>query len=353
MPDIATNGTATIRLDAVVQDDAPAGPITNRALISAPGVLKVSRAATNTITASPVLDNTSTSKTVSPSGTVERGRDLRYTVSVRHTGNTTATGVTVQDPIPEGVTYLPNTLTVDGIDQNADEWPATIAMPDIAPNFTKSITFTVRVNPTTEGGKITNTATIMGNGIPPFTRSVTNSVSAFRVVTPPPPPPPTCKKRDATQVGIAFADIIIGTNGPDVIVGLGGDDIILGLGGNDVICSGPGDDLIRGGTGADKLYGEAGDDALLGGPGRDLLVGAAGEDLLRGGDGIDNLRGGGGDDGLFGGPGNDKLLGGGGNDVLVGRDGDDLVNCGAGNKDFGSGGAGADTIKANCETKLN
>lgn len=93
-----------------------------------------------------------------------------------------------------------------------------------------------------------------------------------------------------------------------------------------------------GGTGDDTLLGGVGTDTLLGGDGNDYLNGRNGNDLIEGGNGNDLLYGSGGNDQLYGQAGADRLDGGAGNDHLDG--GVDGV------KDTLTGGAGADTFRA-------
>ncbi len=79
-----------------------------------------------------------------------------------------------------------------------------------------------------------------------------------------------CNGFEATIVGTAGDDVLVGTPNRDVIFGGGGDDIIRAGRGNDIICGGNGDDKLRGGGGNDWLDGEEGYDVLVGGSGADV-----------------------------------------------------------------------------------
>lgn len=144
----------------------------------------------------------------------------------------------------------------------------------------------------------------------------------------------TCLGIEATILGSAGADILVGGPGPDVIVTGGGNDQVSGLAGDDLICTGPGDDTVFGGPGNDRLIGGRGDDLLNGQQGNDLLVGGPGADLLEGGAGDDRLSGETDPDRLLGGPGDDTLLGGSEDDTLEGGGGRDAL----------AGGPGADRL---------
>lgn len=112
---------------------------------------------------------------------------------------------------------------------------------------------------------------------------------------PPGVTPPTCNGLQATCVGTAGDDLLLGTEFPDVIVALAGNDVIHGDDGNDTICAGPGNDSILGARGKDTILGEEGDDFLFGAPEDDDLRGGPGYDVLWGGPGQDKLAGGEGD----------------------------------------------------------
>jgi cyclophilin family peptidyl-prolyl cis-trans isomerase len=115
--------------------------------------------------------------------------------------------------------------------------------------------------------------------------------------------------------------------------------IINGGDGNDAITLGPG--MVAGAS----VQGGPGDDSITGGPGNDTLGGGQGNDSIQGGPGDDSAKGGAGDDTLLGGKGNDTLFGGPGNDLMHGGLGDDYLNGGAGT-DYMSGGAGNNTFYA-------
>ena len=148
---------------------------------------------------------------------------------------------------------------------------------------------------------------------------------------------------NATIVGTAGDDYLLGTEGPDVIFGLAGNDIILGKGGDDVLCGGDGKDSLLGGAGDDIIYGDGSYNWLKGGAGDDTLYGGDDGNEIQGQAGNDFVFGGAGNDTLYGGGDSDVVVAGAGNDTVYGNDGDDELLGEAGN-DWMSGGAGDDCM---------
>lgn len=107
--------------------------------------------------------------------TANVGDVLTYTVFARNTGNTPLTGVTFTDVLPTGVTFVPNSVTINGVTQPTLNPGASFALPDIPANTTTTITFQARANTATP---IINTATITATGI---TDPVTSNVVTTEV----------------------------------------------------------------------------------------------------------------------------------------------------------------------------
>ena len=101
----------------------------------------------------------------------------------------------------------------------------------------------------------------------------------------------TCNGLEATIVGTAGNDVLVGTNKADVIAGLGGNDTVEGGNGADVICGGAGNDVIGGGNGVDWITGGDGDDIITAGNGDDTVLGGPGDDRIEGNNGDDFLDG--------------------------------------------------------------
>jgi uncharacterized repeat protein (TIGR01451 family) len=88
--------------------------------------------------------------------TVTVGQVVTYRVTVRNAGPSQATGVTVTDPLPEGLTFLSATATHGGYDSATGLW----AVGRLADGATAHL---VLQTVATTAGVITNTATVHGN----------------------------------------------------------------------------------------------------------------------------------------------------------------------------------------------
>ncbi|MGL4848489.1 MAG: DUF7507 domain-containing protein, partial [Clostridium sp.] len=90
---------------------------------------------------------------------VELGGNIRYTITIKNTGNVDANNVIVKDNLPQEVSYVPGSLTVDGV-ANSGDIQAGVNVGTVVPNGTVNVAFTVVVNTLPANGKIENTATV-------------------------------------------------------------------------------------------------------------------------------------------------------------------------------------------------
>lgn len=253
---------------------------------------------------------------VAGAGSVQVGGSLVYTITVADLGPETATGVTVEDPLPSHVRYASATSTAGSCGLQGQKVVCAVGTLEAGPTAkVGSATITLTVTPL-KAGSITNTVSVHGAQGDAVAANNEASVTTSVVETPSYKPPPSagtgavyCRGAKATIVGTTGNDTLVGTPGRDVIVGFGGNDRILGRGGRDLICAGRGNDYVNAGGGADRVFGGAGRDRLLGRGGPDLLMGQADNDVIKGGAGSDRIRGGRGFDRCRGGGGRDSIRG--------------------------------------------
>jgi uncharacterized repeat protein (TIGR01451 family) len=220
---------------------------------------------------------------------VRVGNNVTYTVTVRNNGPDRATGVTLTDVLPAGVTLVSERATRGNCTGTAT---VTCSFGALGSGQAATVTIVVK---TTAAGTVTNTVQVAAEQTDPDTAN--NTATTETTVR--------SGVRPCTITGTAGADVLRGTAGRDVICGLGGGDVVYGVGGNDVIragggndvvYAGGGDDRVRAGGGLDVVYGQGGNDTISGGRGADVLYGQAGADRLLGNGGFDVLNGGFGND---------------------------------------------------------
>ena len=91
---------------------------------------------------------------------VVAGSQLTYTLSVLNNGPSAASGVTVVDTLPAGVTYQSATTSQGTVSRSGST--VTAAVGQLASGASATVTILVNVDPTTRG-TITNVATVTGN----------------------------------------------------------------------------------------------------------------------------------------------------------------------------------------------
>jgi uncharacterized repeat protein (TIGR01451 family) len=221
---------------------------------------------------------------------VTAGRNITYTVTIVNNGPDRATGVSLTDTVPAGLTFVSADVS-PGNCSGTTTITCTLGAVDRNETVTLALVFK-----TSTTGTVTNTIQVQGSQNDP---DMANNAAATTTRVAP-------GQRPCTITGAAGPDVLRGTPASDVICGLGGDDVVSAAGGGDIVRAGAGADVVYGGDGADRVFG---------GDGADVVYGQLGNDRISGGRNADVLYGGGGSDALFGNRGFDVLLGGAGNDL--------------------------------------
>ena len=69
------------------------------------------------------------------------GDTITYTTTITNTGNTAATNITFTSAIPASTTFIPNSFTINGVQQSGAQPALGVTIPSIAPGETVTVTF--------------------------------------------------------------------------------------------------------------------------------------------------------------------------------------------------------------------
>lgn len=134
---------------------------------------------TDTVTSAPTLSIQNTSQDIN-GGSLEPGDTLSYTIVVTNTGNLTATGGLISNPVPAHTTFVPNSISLNppGAGLKGSTPPTLASGLTIGVGESLTVTYAVIVNsPLPNLTIITNTSSITSNEvIAPVTAVVTNTV---------------------------------------------------------------------------------------------------------------------------------------------------------------------------------
>ncbi|CRK56046.1 internalin, putative [Alloactinosynnema sp. L-07] len=150
---IAPNASVAITVEGVT-DAADCGTLPNTATVSA---TNDSNPANNTATATITVNcpDVTVEKTTD-TGTISAGDTARFTITVRNLGPGTASGITLTDPLPAGITWTINPATAGcAITNNT----LTCDLGTLATNASVAITVE-GITDATDCGTLTNTATV-------------------------------------------------------------------------------------------------------------------------------------------------------------------------------------------------
>lgn len=93
------------------------------------------------------------------------GDTITYTTVVQNTGTVVATNVQYSDVLPSSITFIPDSVTIDGVLQPGFNPNNGFPLPDISPGESVEVTFQVTVVSVPSNGTIANTANITGSFI--------------------------------------------------------------------------------------------------------------------------------------------------------------------------------------------
>ncbi|MGL5347274.1 MAG: DUF7507 domain-containing protein, partial [Peptostreptococcaceae bacterium] len=168
----------TITWKVQVGNTLPAtNPIPNVGTVTIPGLPPVNTNQVTTQVNNATLDPV---KSVDKSVAVV-GEIVTYTINVTNTGSVSANTVILKDVVPNGTSYLPGTLTVNGI-LNSGDPNVGANIGQIAAGATKKVVFSVKINTLPVPNPMLNTASldyqylVDPNGVPVSDIATSNTV---------------------------------------------------------------------------------------------------------------------------------------------------------------------------------
>ncbi|PEO63969.1 cell surface protein [Bacillus toyonensis] len=182
---INPSGTAIIALNVLVTNIPSINPISNFSSVqfahvvdpSQPAVTQtnISNAVSTTINSAILTTKKSADKSI-----ISVGDTITYTTTITNTGNTVATNITFTSAIPANTTFIPNSVTINGVQQSGAQPALGVNITNIAPGETVTVTFQVTVLSVPPSSSIMGNDTILysytvdSNGTPVTTSTSTN-----------------------------------------------------------------------------------------------------------------------------------------------------------------------------------
>lgn len=178
IPSLIANGVVTLTI-VVATNGATAASISDSASVSAtePDPNTTNDTASVTTATTPVTD-LSVTMVASPNG-VGAGQSVTYTITAKNNGPSQATGVTLMDLLPSGVTVVSVTPSQGTTSQGAGSVIANVGT--LGPNVSATLTIVVTTS-ASNPPSIVNSVSASGNEFDP--NSSNNSVSTTTPVTP-------------------------------------------------------------------------------------------------------------------------------------------------------------------------
>ncbi|MDC7731427.1 DUF7507 domain-containing protein [Bacillus thuringiensis] len=180
---INPSGTAIITLNVLVTNIPSINPISNFSSVQFAHVVDPSQPAVSQTNVSNTVSTTINSAILSTKKTADKsivsvGDTITYTTTITNTGNTAATNITFTSAIPASTTFIPNSVTINGVQQSGAQPALGVNIPNIAPGETVTVTFQVNVISVPPSNSIMGNDTILYSyAVDPNSAPATTSTS--------------------------------------------------------------------------------------------------------------------------------------------------------------------------------
>ncbi|MED2038967.1 cell surface protein [Bacillus wiedmannii] len=187
---INPGSTIAITINVLVTNIPSINPISNFSSVQYSHVVDPSQPAVSQTNISNTVSTTINSAILTTKKSADKsilsvGDTITYTTTITNTGNTAATNITFTSAIPANTTFIPNSVTINGMQQLGARPALGVNIPNIAPGETVTVTFQVTVISIPPSSSIMDNDTILYSyTVDPSAAPVTTSTSTNSVTNP-------------------------------------------------------------------------------------------------------------------------------------------------------------------------